>query len=88
MALEDYERTLGPALIAYYERLGYCWVLSGYTQSGRAFVNPKALPDAIAYYRALEAGSHVVYRVSPYAKRGESGAVQLRLDVRLLSARL
>ena len=42
--LEDYERTLGPALVSYYERHGYCWVISGYTQSGRAFADPRSFP--------------------------------------------
>jgi hypothetical protein len=64
--LEDYERTLGPALVSYYERQGYCWVLSGFTQSGRAFVNPRALPNAIAYYGELARQARVVYHVSPY----------------------
>jgi hypothetical protein len=65
--LEDYERTLGPALISYYEREGYCWVVSGYTQSGRAFADPNVVPHAIAYYRELEKQGEVVYRVSPYS---------------------
>jgi hypothetical protein len=64
--LENYERTLGPALIPYYEQHDYCWVISGFTQSGRAFTDPKALPDAIAYYRALAQQAQVVYRASPY----------------------
>src|SRR6202030_191908 len=51
--LGNYERTLGPALISYYERHGFCWVLSGFTQAGRAFVDPHAMPNAIAYYRVL-----------------------------------
>jgi 4-amino-4-deoxy-L-arabinose transferase-like glycosyltransferase len=65
--LENYERTLGPALIGYYEQHGYCWVISGFTQSGRAFTDPKAIPDAIAYYRALAQQAKVVYQASPYA---------------------
>jgi 4-amino-4-deoxy-L-arabinose transferase-like glycosyltransferase len=65
--LENYERTLGPALIPYYEQHGYCWVISGSTQSGRAFADPKIVPDAIAYYRALAQQAQVVYRASPYA---------------------
>ncbi len=64
--LENYESTLGPALISYYERNDYCWVVSGYTQSGRAFADPKTVPDAIAYYRELERQGEVVYHVSPY----------------------
>ena len=68
VALEDYETTLSPALIGWYERLSYCWVVSGYTESGRALVNPSAAPLAVAYYRALAAQAQVVYHVSPYAK--------------------
>ena len=48
VTVENYERTLSPALIGYYERNGYCWVVSGSTQSGRAFADPKAVPLAIA----------------------------------------
>lgn len=67
VGIEDYERTLRPQLIAYYERQGYCWVISGSTQSGRAYAEPGAVPEAIAYYRALAAQAKVVYRASPYS---------------------
>jgi hypothetical protein len=66
--LENYERTLGPALIPYYESQGYCIVVSGVTQSGRALTNPAALPHAVAYYHALAAQGEVLERVSPYAR--------------------
>ncbi len=69
--LEDYERTLGPALVSYYEQHGYCWVVSGYTQSGRASADPQLVPDAIAYYRELARQGEVVYRVSPYNSAGK-----------------
>jgi hypothetical protein len=72
VGIEDYERTLAPALIGYYESRGYCWVISGTTQSGRAFADPSAVPQAIAYYRALARQGEVVYRSSPYA-RGHGG---------------
>ncbi len=65
--IEDYVRTLSPALIGYYERHSYCWVISGTTQSGRAFADPKAVPQAIAYYTALAKQGKVVYRASPYS---------------------
>jgi hypothetical protein len=68
VGIEEYERTLAPALIGYYERKGYCWVVSGSTQSGRAFADPAAVPHAIGYYRALAAQGEVVYRSSPYAR--------------------
>ena len=32
VGLEDYERTLRPALIDYYEQEGYCWVITGSTR--------------------------------------------------------
>jgi hypothetical protein len=67
VGIEDYVRTLSPALIGYYERNGYCWVISGTTQSGRAFADPQAVPQAIAYYAALAKQGEVVYRASPYS---------------------
>ncbi|HEY8304556.1 MAG TPA: hypothetical protein VIG42_08215, partial [Solirubrobacteraceae bacterium] len=67
VALEDYETTLSPALIGWYELQGYCWVVSGSTESGRALANPRAAPLAVAYYRALAVQARAVYRVSPYA---------------------
>jgi hypothetical protein len=66
VSIEDYERTLSPALIGWYERNGYCWVLSGYAESGRAFADPAEVPQAVAYYRALARQATVVYRASPY----------------------
>jgi hypothetical protein len=66
VSIENYVRTLAPALIGYYEQHGYCWVVSGSTQSGRAFSDPHAVPHAIAYYRALARQGEVVYRASPY----------------------
>jgi hypothetical protein len=68
VSIEEYERTLSPALLGYYVAHGYCWVLSGSTQSGRAFADPAAVPQAIAYYRALAAQGEVVYRSSPFAR--------------------
>jgi hypothetical protein len=66
VGIEDYERTLAPALIGYYRAHGYCWVVSGSIESGRAFADPGAVPLAIAYYRALARNGEVVYRASPY----------------------
>jgi hypothetical protein len=67
VGIENYEATLSPALIGYYEAHGYCWVISGSTQSGRAFADTRVVPRAIAYYRALARESAVVHRASPYA---------------------
>jgi 4-amino-4-deoxy-L-arabinose transferase-like glycosyltransferase len=74
VALEDYETTLSPALIDWYERLGYCWVITGSTESGRALVDPRAAPLAVAYYRALASRARLLYRVSPYAPGSSSPA--------------
>jgi len=72
VGLEDYETTLHPALVGFYEREGYCWVITGSTESGRAFADRRAVPAAIAYYRALARSGEVVFRASPYAD-GEGG---------------
>jgi 4-amino-4-deoxy-L-arabinose transferase-like glycosyltransferase len=68
VGIEEYERTLGPPLLRYYEEHGYCWVISGSTQAGRAYADPGAVPEAIAYYRALARQGEVVYRSSPYGR--------------------
>jgi hypothetical protein len=75
---EDYVRTLSPALITHYEQHGFCWVVVGFTQSGRAFADPGAVPQAIAYYRALERQGRVAYRISPY--RAAPGPVSFGFD--------
>jgi hypothetical protein len=68
VTIEDYERTLAPALIGYYEQHGYCWVLTGSTQSGRAYADGAAVPQAIAYYRALARAGEVAFVASPYGR--------------------
>lgn len=68
VGIENYERTLSPALLGYYTQHGYCVLLSGSTQSGRALADPRAVPLARAYYRALAKQGEVVYRSSPYAR--------------------
>jgi 4-amino-4-deoxy-L-arabinose transferase-like glycosyltransferase len=68
VGIENYERTLSPALIGYYRQHGYCVVVSGSTQSGRAFAARRAAPLAVAYYRALQKQGQVVFRASPYGR--------------------
>jgi hypothetical protein len=67
VSIENYVRTLSPALIGYYEKHGYCTVVSGSTQSGRAFADPRKAPLAVAYYRALRRQAEVIFRASPYS---------------------
>jgi Dolichyl-phosphate-mannose-protein mannosyltransferase len=66
--VEDYERTLYPGLIDRYVERGYCWVVVGSTQRGRAEAQPHVVPRAIAYYRALEQRSTLAFEASPYGK--------------------
>jgi hypothetical protein len=65
--IEDYERILRPSLIDDYENGGYCWVVTGSTQRGRAEAEPDVVPEALAYYRELERRGDVVYESSPFA---------------------
>jgi len=78
VGIENYVRTLSPALLGYYEQHEYCWVISGSTQSGRALADPRAVPSAVAYYRALRERGEVVFTASPYG-RGE-GPVPFGFD--------
>jgi len=66
--IEDYERTLEPELIDEFEKGGYCWIVSGSTQSGRAFADPDQVPGAIDYYRRLRARGAIAFRASPFRK--------------------
>jgi hypothetical protein len=70
--LEDYERTTRPQLVDSYARGGFCWVLTGSTQYGRAFAEPEEVPRAIQYYRELQRRGQVVKRVSPYDDHHDS----------------
>ena len=51
--VDQYERTLRPELLDEYANAGYCWVVIGSLQAGRAFAQPKIAPSAIAYYAQL-----------------------------------
>ncbi len=60
--LEDYERTLFPQLVKQYADRGYCTVLTGSTQFGRALAEPEDVPLALEYYDELKRKGRVVYR--------------------------
>ncbi len=66
--IEDFERVLRPELVSLFEQQGYCWIVVGSTQRGRAEAEPDVVPNALAYYRELERRSKVVYDASPYSK--------------------
>jgi hypothetical protein len=76
--IEDYERTITPAVLDSYERQGYCWVVTGSSQRGRAEAEPEIVPDAVAYYRDLERRADIAYRASPYAEG--AGQVTFNFD--------
>lgn len=69
--IEDYERILRPSLVDDYEQGGYCWVVTGSTQRGRAEVEPDVVPEALEYYRELERRGSVVYQDSPFREGAE-----------------
>jgi hypothetical protein len=64
--LEDYEKHVQPALVDRYRQLGYCWVVAGSTQYGRAYADPQAVPRALPYYAKLKASADRRYTVAPY----------------------
>ena len=69
--LEDYERTLVPRFVDSYARGGYCWVITGSTQYGRAFAEPEEVPEAIDYYAELARRGEEVLRIEPW-EEGEA----------------
>ncbi|MGE4428399.1 MAG: hypothetical protein AB7G37_18240, partial [Solirubrobacteraceae bacterium] len=66
VTLENYTRSLDPRLIDRYERGGWCWVITGSTQRGRAERQPTLVPRAIDYYAELERRADRVFVASPY----------------------
>jgi hypothetical protein len=65
--VDQYERYLRPQLLNQYVAQGYCWVVLGSLQAGRAFAQPGAAPRAIAYYAQLARRARLMYQVSPFA---------------------
>jgi hypothetical protein len=78
ITIEDYERITRPGLVGSYERGGFCWVMIGSTQYGRALAEPREVPRAIRYYRTLERHGERVYRIDPY--RSGEGPVDFNFD--------
>jgi hypothetical protein len=52
--IEKYAQRLSPEVLDSLEREGYCYVVSGSTQRGRAIKDPSKAPHAAEYYSALE----------------------------------
>jgi Dolichyl-phosphate-mannose-protein mannosyltransferase len=68
VVVDEYERSLRPALLDDYVNGGYCWVVLGSLQAGRAFAQPQAAPAATAYYAALADRARLAYHVSPFPR--------------------
>jgi 4-amino-4-deoxy-L-arabinose transferase-like glycosyltransferase len=65
--VDQYERTLRPALLDEYVARGFCWLVIGSLQAGRAFAQPQASPAAVQYYAALANRAKLLYHVSPFS---------------------
>ncbi len=65
VVIDQYERYLRPELLDSYVARGYCWVVLGSLQAGRAFAQPQDAPQAIAYYAELANRAKLLYHVSP-----------------------
>ena len=66
--VDQYERNLYPGLLDRYVADGYCWIVLGSLQAGRAFADPRADPAAVAYYALLAQRAHLVFHISPFAR--------------------
>ena len=65
--IDEYERTLGPDLVDAYIDSGYCWVLIGSTQYGRA----AGESNALRYYKRLRERGRVMLDVRPWRRGAE-----------------
>ncbi|MBJ7348887.1 MAG: hypothetical protein JHC87_10000, partial [Thermoleophilaceae bacterium] len=63
--VENYVEQLKPSTLDDYARGGYCVVVVGSTQYGRALKEPKLVPQSIAYYRKLAENAKLVAEFSP-----------------------
>jgi hypothetical protein len=67
VVVDQYERTLRPELLDQYASQGFCWIMIGSLQAGRAFSQPQDAPNAVAYYGELANRARLVYHVSPFS---------------------
>ncbi|WP_022927135.1 glycosyltransferase family 39 protein [Patulibacter americanus] len=58
--------TLFPGMLDFYREKGACWIVSGSLQSGRVMNNPRRVPEAVKYYRALEQQSDLRFEIDPF----------------------
>lgn len=73
ITVESYIELNRPELLERYDRLGYCWVLLGSWQFGRAFAQPEQAPEAIAFYERLNRVGVPVWSTLPYEGQARTG---------------
>jgi hypothetical protein len=66
--VDQYERTLRPELLDEYVNNGFCWIVVGSLQAGRAFAQPGLAPAAIAYYEQMAKRAALVYHIAPFSR--------------------
>jgi hypothetical protein len=69
VVVDQYERVLRPKLLNEYVAGGFCWIVLGSLQAGRAFAQPQDAPESVAYYYQLADRARLMYHVSPFADR-------------------
>ena len=84
---EGYTRDLSPALLDVYRANGVCYVVSGSIQAQRALVDPSHVPQAARLLPRAAPPGQARLRREPLPP-GQVGEVQLRLELRLLPARV
>lgn len=62
----NYGFTVFPGMLDFYREKGACWIVSGSLQTGRVFNNPKRVPEAVRYYRALERQSDLAFQATAF----------------------
>jgi hypothetical protein len=75
----NYGYTVFPGMLDFYREKGACWIVSGSLQTGRVFNNPKRVPEAVKYYRALERQSDLKYQSTPFDGPGAKNYFQYDL---------
>ncbi|WP_210491917.1 glycosyltransferase family 39 protein [Patulibacter sp. SYSU D01012] len=64
---------LYPGLLDVFERYGYCYVVAGSYQAGRAARTPELVPEAVRYYRELQRRGTLLWQVSPFRTPSPDG---------------
>ncbi|HEV7918371.1 MAG TPA: glycosyltransferase family 39 protein [Solirubrobacterales bacterium] len=63
--VERYAQDLSPARLKIYADQGYCYIVTGSIQKGRAIKSPEKVPGAVAYYKELDRTADHLRTFSP-----------------------